>query len=73
MTRVGLGSKVVVTGDPSQVDLPRMQKSGLKQALNILRGVEGIAIAELTDVDVVRHPVVSAIIRAYAKGGKTDV
>lgn len=72
LTRVGLGSKVVVTGDPSQVDLPRMQKSGLKQALNILRGVEGIEVAELTDVDVVRHPVVSAIIKAYARAGRSD-
>ena len=67
LTRVGVGSKVVVTGDPSQVDLPRNQQSGLRQALELLNGMPGIVIAELTDVDVVRHPLVSTIIRAYAK------
>ena len=67
LTRLGLGSKAVITGDPSQVDLPRNQQSGLKQALHILNDVSGISIVELTDADVVRHPLVSAIIRAYAK------
>jgi len=67
LTRLGLGSKAVITGDPSQVDLPRNQQSGLKQALHILQDVSGISIVELTDADVVRHPLVSAIIRAYAK------
>lgn len=69
LTRIGVGSKAVVTGDPSQVDLPRNQTSGLRQALRILQGVQGVAIVELTDADVVRHPLVSAIIRAYAKAG----
>ena len=69
LTRIGVGSKAVVTGDPSQVDLPRNQTSGLRQALRILRSVQGISVIELTDADVVRHPLVSAIIRAYAKAG----
>lgn len=69
LTRIGVGSKAVVTGDPSQVDLPRNQTSGLRQALRLLQSVQGIAIVELTDADVVRHPLVSAIIRAYAKAG----
>jgi phosphate starvation-inducible protein PhoH and related proteins len=71
LTRLGLGSKAVITGDPSQVDLPRHQKSGLRQALSILNGVTGIHIVELTDADVVRHPLVSAIIRAYAREGNS--
>ena len=69
LTRIGVGSKAVVTGDPSQVDLPRNQTSGLRQALRILGAVQGISVIELTDADVVRHPLVSAIIRAYAKAG----
>ena len=71
LTRLGLGSKAVVTGDPTQVDLPRNQQSGLHHALKILDGVSGISIVELTDADVVRHPLVSAIIRAYAKEGRS--
>jgi phosphate starvation-inducible protein PhoH and related proteins len=67
LTRVGVGSKVVVTGDPSQVDLPGHFSSGLRHALQILQGVEGIAVARLTDADVVRHPLVAAIIRAYGR------
>ena len=71
LTRIGVGSKAVVTGDPTQVDLPRNQTSGLRQALRILEGIPDISIVQLTDADVVRHPLVSAIIRAYAKAGKS--
>ena len=69
LTRIGMGSKAVVTGDPSQVDLPRNQTSGLRQALGVLRDVEGIEIIHFLDSDVVRHPLVSAIIRAYDRAG----
>lgn len=65
LTRTGLNSQVVVTGDPSQVDLEGGRGSGLRHATRVLRGTEGIGFAEFTDVDVVRHPLVSAIIRAY--------
>ena len=65
LTRVGLGSKVVVTGDLTQVDLPRGQKSGLIHALGVLEGIAGIATVRFTDVDIVRHPLVSEIVRAY--------
>ena len=71
LTRIGVGSKAVVTGDPTQVDLPRSHTSGLRQALRILEGIKEISIVQLTDADVVRHPLVSAIIRAYAKAGKS--
>ena len=65
LTRIGTGSKVVVTGDVSQVDLPANQGSGLVHVLKVLRGVRGIGKVTFTDADVVRHPLVSAIIRAY--------
>lgn len=65
LTRIGTGSRVVVTGDVSQVDLPRGTTSGLVDALRVLEGVPRIATVTFTDVDVVRHPLVSAIIRAY--------
>lgn len=65
LTRIGLGSRVVVTGDLTQVDLPRGQKSGLIDSLTVLEGVGGIAVVRFTDVDVVRHPLVSEIVRAY--------
>jgi phosphate starvation-inducible PhoH-like protein len=65
LTRLGEGSRMVVTGDPSQIDLPRGVRSGLHDAVKRLRGVPGIAIATLTAADVVRHPVVQRIIDAY--------
>jgi len=65
LTRTGLNSQVVVTGDPSQVDLDRSRANGLENALSVLEGVDGIASVVFSDVDVVRHPLVSAIIRAY--------
>jgi len=65
LTRLGEGSKMIVTGDPSQVDLPQGQSSGLADALAILDGVEGIAHVAFTRADVVRHPLVGRIIEAY--------
>ncbi len=65
LTRMGPDSKVVVTGDKSQVDLPRKQRSGLIETLNILRDVPGIGFVELTAIDVVRHKLVKRIIAAY--------
>lgn len=65
LTRMGEGSKTVVTGDVTQVDLPDGKKSGLVHAVDILKDVDGISICRLTDKDVVRHPLVMRIIRAY--------
>ena len=65
LTRMGEGSKTVVTGDVTQIDLPEGKKSGLVHAVNILKNIEGIQICRLTDKDVVRHPMVMRIIRAY--------
>ena len=65
LTRIGFGSKVVVTGDESQKDLPAGTKSGLDVACQVLKGVEGIAFCHLTSKDVVRHPLVQKIVKAY--------
>lgn len=65
LTRLGFASRMVVTGDVTQTDLPWQQESGLQVALRILRSVEGIAICELTASDVVRHPLVQRIVAAY--------
>jgi phosphate starvation-inducible PhoH-like protein len=65
LTRLGENSKMIVTGDPSQVDLPAGQISGLSEAVALLAGVEGIAQIRFTDVDVIRHPLVARIVRAY--------
>jgi len=70
LTRMGEGSKVVVTGDLTQIDLPDGKKSGLQHAVRILDGVDDIAVCRLTDKDVVRHPLVMAIVRAYEKDGQ---
>ncbi|MBG6072883.1 MULTISPECIES: PhoH family protein [unclassified Polaromonas] len=67
LTRIGFGSKAVVTGDVSQVDLPRTQMSGLIDAERVLKRVQGIAITRLTSADVVRHPLVARIVDAYDK------
>ena len=67
LTRIGFGSTAVVTGDVTQVDLPRHTRSGLRQALEILKGVEGIAISFFNARDVVRHPLVQRIVTAYAR------
>ena len=65
LTRLGFGSKAVVTGDITQTDLPRHQLSGLKNAIDVLQGVEGVAFTMFTSKDVVRHPLVQRIVQAY--------
>ncbi|MCQ2446573.1 MAG: PhoH family protein [Clostridia bacterium] len=65
LTRLGFNSRVVVTGDVTQTDLPDGKASGFKEALRILRGIEGIGISELSDKDIVRHELVGRIIKAY--------
>lgn len=65
LTRMGMNAKFIITGDPSQVDLPLKQKSGLREAMRILHGVNEIGFVHLTEEDVVRHPVVRKIIHAY--------
>ncbi|MCD8205064.1 MAG: PhoH family protein [Clostridia bacterium] len=67
LTRLGEGSKVVVTGDVTQIDLHESKISGLNHAVKVLEGVEGISVCRLTDADVVRHPMVMRIVRAYEK------
>jgi phosphate starvation-inducible protein PhoH and related proteins len=69
LTRMGPDSKMIITGDASQIDLPGSQRSGLKEAIRILRNVKGIGFIELTDKDVVRHRLVRDIIEAYQKEG----
>lgn len=67
LTRLGYGSKAIITGDITQTDLPKTKSSGLKTVLNILRNVKGIGISYLTAKDIVRHPLVQRIIEAYDK------
>ncbi len=67
LTRIGFGSKAVVTGDITQIDLPGGKASGLKEAMRVLKGVEDISFSILTEKDVVRHPLVQKIIKAYEK------
>ena len=67
LTRMGMGSKMVITGDVTQIDLPIGKRSGLVEALEVLKGVEDIGIVRLTHRDVVRHELVQAIVRAYEK------
>ena len=67
LTRMGEGSKVVVTGDLTQIDLPDGKTSGLRHSTNILKNIDGIDIIELTHKDVVRHSLVMQIIKAYNK------
>ncbi|MDC6295080.1 PhoH family protein [Ralstonia pseudosolanacearum] len=65
LTRIGFGSKAVITGDTTQIDLPRGQKSGLVEAQLVLRDVRGVAMTRFSSVDVVRHPLVARIVEAY--------
>jgi len=65
LTRMGMNAKFIITGDPSQIDLPKNQQSGLKESMTILKDVEEIGFVHLTEEDVVRHPVVKKIIMAY--------
>ena len=70
LTRLGFGSKIVITGDVTQIDLPDDKTSGLKDAVRVLEGVNDIAICRLTSSDVVRHALVQEIINAYEKANK---
>ena len=73
LTRIGFGSKAVITGDVTQVDLPRQQPSGLRNVVEVLRDVPGISFAFFTSRDVVRHPLVQRIIEAYEdRSGEQD-
>ena len=67
LTRIGIGAKAVVTGDITQIDLPKGHKSGLKEAVDILKGVRGLAFTHFRKEDVVRHPLVARIVDAYEK------
>jgi len=71
LTRLGENSKMVVTGDPSQVDLPRGEKSGLIEAVHLLDGIEGVHVSRFNDKDVVRHALVGRIVRAYDQASAT--
>jgi phosphate starvation-inducible protein PhoH and related proteins len=65
LTRIGFGSRAVVTGDPTQTDLPPGKPSGLRHALDVLRGVQGVGFQFFEARDVVRHPLVQRIVQAY--------
>jgi len=73
LTRLGHGSKMIVTGDITQIDLPASQKSGMVEAIEILRRIKGIGCVELTQQDIVRHRLVQNIVRAYKKKAKAKV
>lgn len=72
LTRLGMGSRCVVTGDISQTDLPRDKRSGLGEAMKVLKNVQGVSLIELTAQDVVRHELVQRIVRAYEMYEKSD-
>jgi phosphate starvation-inducible PhoH-like protein len=73
LTRIGYGSTAVITGDLSQIDLPKTQKSGLKDAIEVLKGIDGVSFTFFGSKDVVRHPLVARIVEAYdARDGRTD-
>ena len=72
LTRIGFNSKVIVTGDITQTDLPAGKKSGLEEAIRILRDIPGIGIVELTGKDIVRHELVQKIVEAYESRGRND-
>jgi phosphate starvation-inducible PhoH-like protein len=73
LTRIGANAKAIITGDPTQIDLPKNMRSGLDKAIRILKNVDGIAHIELDEEDVVRHRLVKAIIRAYEKDKDQDM
>ena len=70
LTRMGLNTKIIVTGDMTQIDLPVQQKSGLIDALDVLKGIDGIARIDFNQKDIVRHKLVQQIVMAYDKTGR---
>jgi phosphate starvation-inducible PhoH-like protein len=72
LTRIGYNSKAVVTGDITQIDLPRSTTSGLREAIEVLAGVEGIKFIQFDEHDVVRHPLVQKIVSAYDRWTKRN-
>ena len=70
LTRMGWNTKMIVTGDTSQIDLPKSQKSGLIEALEILKGIRGIGFVHLGQKDIVRHKLVTRIVNAYEQNDK---
>ncbi|MBR1594970.1 MAG: PhoH family protein, partial [Alloprevotella sp.] len=72
LTRMGMNTKMIITGDMTQIDLPVSQKSGLVEALRILRDIPGIAFIEMTKKDIVRHKLVTRIVEAYEAAGRQD-
>ncbi|TMH97447.1 MAG: PhoH family protein, partial [Betaproteobacteria bacterium] len=72
LTRIGFGTKAVITGDVTQIDLARGQKSGLIEARRVLADVRGLAFTDFTSADVVRHPLVQKIISAYEKHTQSE-
>jgi phosphate starvation-inducible PhoH-like protein len=73
LTRIGFGATAVVTGDLTQIDLPRKSASGLRQAIDVLKGVAGISFTFFQAVDVVRHPLVQKVVQAYARYEEAQV
>jgi phosphate starvation-inducible PhoH-like protein len=72
LTRIGFGSRAVVTGDITQTDLPRHRESGLQHAAEVLRDTEGVCFTFFTSRDVVRHPLVQRVVEAYERAGPNN-
>ena len=72
LTRMGMNSKFIITGDVTQIDLPRTQDSGLVQAIRLLKKIDGISIVELDESDIVRHRLVKEIVKAFDKAKEKD-
>jgi phosphate starvation-inducible protein PhoH and related proteins len=72
LTRIGFGSRAVVTGDVTQTDLPAGKMSGLKHVINVLKGTDGVAFTFFEAADVVRHPLVQRIVQAYEAHAPSD-
>ena len=73
LTRMGLNTKMIITGDITQIDLPPRQKSGLIDAVETLKGIKGIEVVEFNKNDIVRHSLVQSIVEAYEKKSKKDI
>jgi phosphate starvation-inducible PhoH-like protein len=72
LTRIGFGSRAVVTGDVTQIDLPRSERSGLRHAIEVIKDVEGVSFVFFKPMDVVRHPLVQRIVHAYERFEEPD-